>query len=63
MIIRHTILRIRGASTGGCEGTGRLLRWLFTGSEMSWPPGVNPISTISRWKILDNLRRSMIEPT
>ena len=22
----------------------------------------NPISTISRWKILDNLRRSLVEP-
>jgi hypothetical protein len=45
------------------RGDWQILRWLF-----AWVPDYhrriipNPISLISRWKILDNLRRSLIEP-
>lgn len=45
------------------RGDWQIMRWLFnlvpdeTGRLV-----MNPISTISRWKIFDNLRRSLIEP-
>lgn len=45
------------------RGDWQIMRWLFspvpdeTGRSVA-----NPISTISRWKIFDNLRRSLIEP-
>ena len=45
------------------RGDWQIAQWLFgrvpdeTGKFVS-----NPISTISRWKILDNLRRSLVEP-
>ncbi len=45
------------------RGDWQIVQWLFgrvpdeTGKFIS-----NPISTISRWKILDNLRRSLVEP-
>jgi len=45
------------------RGDWQITRWLF-GSvpDEDGRMVVNPISTISRWKILDNLRRSLIEP-
>jgi hypothetical protein len=45
------------------RGDWQIARWLF-----SWVPDEagrlvrNPISLISRWKIFDNLRRSLVEP-
>jgi cyclic beta-1,2-glucan synthetase len=45
------------------RGDWQLLRWLFPGV-----PGLNahfrknPLSLLSRWKILDNLRRSLVAP-
>lgn len=45
------------------RGDWQLLRWLLPG-----PPGhsarfrKNPLSPLSRWKILDNLRRSLVAP-
>jgi cyclic beta-1,2-glucan synthetase len=45
------------------RGDWQIAQWLFnrvpdeSGNYVS-----NPISTISRWKILDNLRRSLVEP-
>lgn len=45
------------------RGDWQLLRWLLPG-----PPGPNarfrknPLSALSRWKILDNLRRSLVAP-
>jgi cellobiose phosphorylase len=45
------------------RGDWQLLRWLFPGV-----PGPNarfrknPLSALSRWKILDNLRRSLVSP-
>jgi hypothetical protein len=45
------------------RGDWQILRWLFNVVPDEYGRlVVNPISTISRWKILDNLRRSMVEP-
>jgi hypothetical protein len=45
------------------RGDWQILRWLFsTVPDEFGRIAPNPISTISRWKILDNLRRSLIEP-
>jgi cyclic beta-1,2-glucan synthetase len=45
------------------RGDWQILRWLFnTVPDEYGRLVVNPISTISRWKIIDNLRRSLIEP-
>ncbi|MEG9437619.1 glycosyl transferase [Edaphobacter sp. HDX4] len=45
------------------RGDWQILRWLFNVVPDEYGKLVlNPISTISRWKILDNLRRSLIEP-
>ena len=45
------------------RGDWQILRWLFNVVPDEYGNlVVNPISTISRWKILDNLRRSLIEP-
>ncbi len=45
------------------RGDWQILRWLFGSVPDEYGRIVpNPISTISRWKILDNLRRSLIEP-
>ena len=44
------------------RGDWQILRWLFNVVPDEYGNlVVNPISTISRWKILDNLRRSLIE--
>lgn len=45
------------------RGDWQIARWLF--SEVPDESGKsvpNPINTISRWKIFDNLRRSLVEP-
>ncbi|HUN83942.1 MAG TPA: glucoamylase family protein [Terracidiphilus sp.] len=45
------------------RGDWQIAQWLFSrvpGGSGRWT--TNPISTISRWKILDNLRRSLVEP-
>ncbi len=45
------------------RGDWQILRWLFNTVPDEYARIVqNPITTISRWKILDNLRRSLIEP-
>ncbi|MDW5267648.1 MULTISPECIES: glucoamylase family protein [Acidobacteriaceae] len=45
------------------RGDWQIMRWLFSRvPDESGRSVVNPISTISRWKIFDNLRRSLIEP-
>jgi cyclic beta-1,2-glucan synthetase len=45
------------------RGDWQITRWLFNNvPDESGRSVPNPISTISRWKILDNLRRSLIEP-
>jgi len=45
------------------RGDWQITRWLFNlVPDESGKLVENPISTISRWKILDNLRRSLIEP-
>jgi hypothetical protein len=45
------------------RGDWQIMRWLFSPvPDESGRSVVNPISTISRWKIFDNLRRSLIEP-
>ena len=45
------------------RGDWQIMRWIFSPVPDEFGRSVpNPISTISRWKILDNLRRSLIEP-
>jgi cyclic beta-1,2-glucan synthetase len=45
------------------RGDWQITRWLFNSvPDESGRLVPNPISTISRWKIFDNLRRSLIEP-
>ncbi|MEO8736655.1 MAG: glycosyl transferase, partial [Edaphobacter sp.] len=45
------------------RGDWQIMRWIFSPVPDEFGRSVpNPISTISRWKIFDNLRRSLIEP-
>jgi cyclic beta-1,2-glucan synthetase len=45
------------------RGDWQIAQWLFTRvPDESGKYVRNPIATISRWKILDNLRRSLVEP-
>jgi cyclic beta-1,2-glucan synthetase len=45
------------------RGDWQIAQWLFRRvPDESGKLVANPISTISRWKILDNLRRSLVEP-
>ncbi len=45
------------------RGDWQIARWLFSRvPDESGKLVANPINTISRWKILDNLRRSLVEP-
>ena len=45
------------------RGDWQIAQWMFTRvPDESGKFVRNPISTISRWKILDNLRRSLVEP-
>ncbi|WP_213805036.1 glucoamylase family protein [Granulicella sp. dw_53] len=45
------------------RGDWQITQWLFSKvPDESGKSVSNPISTISRWKIFDNLRRSLIEP-
>lgn len=45
------------------RGDWQTLSWLFDRvPDESGRPVPNPISVVSRWKIVDNLRRSLIEP-
>jgi cyclic beta-1,2-glucan synthetase len=45
------------------RGDWQIARWLFGRvPEESGEQVPNPISEVSRWKILDNLRRSLVEP-
>jgi cyclic beta-1,2-glucan synthetase len=45
------------------RGDWQLLRWLFTRvPDESGELTLNPTSLISRWKMVDNLRRSLVEP-
>ncbi len=45
------------------RGDWQIVRWIFnTVPDESGRRVENPISLVSRWKILDNLRRSLVEP-
>lgn len=45
------------------RGDWQIARWLFSDvPDESGKSVPNPINTISRWKIFDNLRRSLVEP-
>src|SRR5438876_3109365 len=45
------------------RGDWQITSWLFSRvTEESGEHAPNPISSISRWKIFDNLRRSLVEP-
>jgi cyclic beta-1,2-glucan glucanotransferase len=46
------------------RGDWQILRWLFpTVPDANGRKGRNPLPLISRWKILDNLRRSLVAPS
>jgi len=46
------------------RGDWQIAQWIFSRvPEESGERATNPISGISRWKILDNLRRSLVEPS
>ena len=46
------------------RGDWQILRWLFpTVPDAARNPKPNPLPLISRWKILDNLRRSLVAPS
>jgi cyclic beta-1,2-glucan synthetase len=46
------------------RGDWQILRWLFpTVPDANRTPQRNPLPLISRWKILDNLRRSLVAPS
>ncbi|HTM48902.1 MAG TPA: glucoamylase family protein [Bryobacteraceae bacterium] len=46
------------------RGDWQILRWLFLQvPDYCGNLALNPISLISRWKIFDNLRRSLLDPT
>ena len=42
------------------RGDWQILRWLFPRVPSEHGPAVNPLSALSRWKIFDNLRRSLL---
>jgi cyclic beta-1,2-glucan synthetase len=45
------------------RGDWQIVQWMFSRvPEESGRWGANPISEVSRWKIFDNLRRSLVEP-
>jgi len=45
------------------RGDWQIARWIFNRvPDESWHLAPNPISLVSKWKIVDNLRRSLIEP-
>jgi hypothetical protein len=45
------------------RGDWQIVQWMFSRvPDEAGRRGVNPISEISRWKIFDNLRRSLVEP-
>ncbi|MBS0207994.1 MAG: glycosyl transferase family 36 [Planctomycetes bacterium] len=44
------------------RGDWQILPWLFHRVPSAQGAAVNPLSLISRWKILDNLRRSLVPP-
>ena len=45
------------------RGDWQIAQWMFSRvPDESGKWGTNPISAISRWKILDNLRRSLVDP-
>ena len=44
------------------RGDWQIVEWLSARCRMNRGPVANPISLVSRWKIFDNLRRSLVEP-
>ena len=44
------------------RGDWQLLPWLFGRKAADWPAGRSAIPVIGRWKMLDNLRRSLAAP-
>ncbi|MGA2807154.1 MAG: glucoamylase family protein [Terracidiphilus sp.] len=45
------------------RGDWQIVQWMFSRvPDETGRKGINPISEVSRWKIFDNLRRSLVEP-
>ena len=61
--IRRACCRTRGASIAGSAATGRSSFWLFPFVPSRHGLKRNTLPIIGRWKILDNLRRSLVAPT
>ena len=62
MSIRRVCSRTRGASTGGFAATGRSCCGSSRSCRRATVIKRNSFPLISRWKILDNLRRSLVAP-
>ena len=60
--IRRACSRTRGGSTGGCAATGRSCCGSFPFVPTRTGLARNRLPLVSRWKILDNLRRSLVAP-
>ena len=52
----------RGGSTAGCAATGRFCGGCFRSCPRARGVARNRLPLIARWKILDNLRRSLLPP-
>ncbi len=59
---RRACSRTRGASTAGCAATGRSCGGCSRSCRRATGMQRNRLPLISRWKILDNLRRSLMPP-
>ena len=57
-----SVLRTRAGSTAGCAATGRSCGGCFRSCRRATGSQRNRLPLISRWKILDNLRRSLMAP-
>ncbi len=53
---------MRGGSTAGCAATGRFCGGCFRSCRRARASTRNRLPVIARWKILDNLRRSVLPP-
>ena len=62
--IRSTTSPTRAGCTGGCEATGSSSRGSGAASPSRTGAGLpSRFSSLSRWKIVDNLRRALLQPT
>ena len=61
--ISDQLCRLFARAGGRARGDWQILPWLLRGA---WPEGTkrhNPLPLLERWKIFDNLRRTLVPPT